>query len=199
MELSQRSIAAIRELSEGTATTLANIASDFSTTMTAIKTAITSAVIGNADAVALWKAARRRRLVAERDAELVNLPCSYVEPAAGGGAEAAALPGIARVGHRVERRFETGGLLLGDDSRHSCGFLATAATILVVSADILRAERPEGFTVAHLKAGLLGLHVWHCKCEVLFVANAWDSSACTVCRVAAHWALTGTEKSQRTL
>lgn len=117
VELSQRSIAAIRELSQGTAASLANVASEFATTMTAIKTAITSSVIGQAGAVALWKAARRRRLAAARDAELVNLPCSYAEPAAAGGAESAALPGIARVGHRVERRFETGGVLLADESQ----------------------------------------------------------------------------------
>ena len=120
MELSQRSLAAIRELAEGTAATLANIESDFATTLTTIQTAITSAVIGPADAVALWKAARRRRFVSERNAELVNLPCSYAEPVAGGGAEAEALPGTARVGHRAEHRFESGGKLLGRVNRQPC-------------------------------------------------------------------------------
>eukprot|EP00892_Ulva_mutabilis_P001573 jgi/Ulvmu1/11416/UM075_0078.1 len=117
VELSQKSIAAIRELSEGTAATLANIESEFATTFTAIKTAITSSVIGTADAVALWKAARRRRLVSERNAELVNLPCTYAEPGAAGGAEAEALPGMLRVSHRVEHRFEAGGTLQGDVQR----------------------------------------------------------------------------------
>lgn len=158
VELSQRSIAAIRELSEGTATTLANIASEFSTTMTAIKTAITSAVIGTADAVALWKAARRRRLVAERDAELVNLPCTYVEPAAGGGAEAAALPGIARIGHRVERRFESGGVLLGDTARHSCGFLATSLEVMLVLQRCYRSHAWGKFLVGELMADVFNLH-----------------------------------------
>jgi hypothetical protein len=134
--MSQASLEAIARLSESTATTLENVQSSYETTFTAIKTAITADVIGFEEALVLWKAARRKQTTARRDAELINLPCSYVSTSVVGhlgtdGEGDGAVGGAARVGHRVEHSFVTGGVLRGTIPDAGCG---THPTSLATSA-----------------------------------------------------------------
>ena len=63
LSIAQASLAAIAELSTGTVETLANVQESFNTTFLALKTAITSEIVGFDEAIALWKVARRRTLV----------------------------------------------------------------------------------------------------------------------------------------
>jgi hypothetical protein len=75
---SQASLDAITRLTTSALDALQNIEMKFETTVSAIKVALSSSIVTVDDALDLWKRARRHRLTSERDAQLINLPCSYV-------------------------------------------------------------------------------------------------------------------------
>jgi hypothetical protein len=75
---SQAALDAITRLTSSALEALENIDKKFETTVNAIKLAASSKMITLEDATMLWKLARRVRLSNERNAHLINLPCSYV-------------------------------------------------------------------------------------------------------------------------
>lgn len=75
---SQASLDAITKLTSSALETLQNIERKFESTINAIKLAASARLVSTSEALDLWKRARRQRLANARNAQLINLPCSYV-------------------------------------------------------------------------------------------------------------------------